>query len=110
MKSIPTKRIDDTDCITTDSKIVWQAANGSIPDGKILRTTCGTRGCLNIKHMYLEDSPAARRLTPQQVKDIRQQYASAEDKHGLQSQLAIKYNVSKTTIRRLLKGTNYKDI
>jgi hypothetical protein len=34
-------------------RLVWEAANGPIPAGKIIRCTCGTPRCVNAEHLEL---------------------------------------------------------
>ena len=100
----------ETGCITPSLDDLWKQTNGPIPEGKTLRRSCKNNSCLNVLHLELQDPVPARKLTADDAKQIRKAYREAENKHGLQKKFAERYGVSPSTIRRLLKGYNYKDV
>lgn len=41
-------------------RIIWQSLVGDLPAGKRVKTTCGTRDCVLIEHLYLAEKPEAK--------------------------------------------------
>jgi hypothetical protein len=100
--------------------------NGSIPDGLHVLHRCDNRRCVRGDHLFLgsnvdnmadmrqkgrsklcnrpgEDNHNAK-LTDAQVEDIRDRWASAEKRWGLQTALAREFGVSSTTVSLIVRG------
>lgn len=97
-------------------RVMYELANGPIPDGLELMHSCDNPSCINLAHlsigthkenMYDRDKKGRskqhtlRRLTDQQVSLIR---AS----NDTLSAIASEYNVSRTTIWKIKHGCVYK--
>lgn len=92
-------------------RMAWVLTHGEIPDGLWVLHSCDNRKCCNPKHLFLGTSDDNiqdklnkgrqmkgekqhfHKLTSADVIEIRKRYKS-----GLSQQLALEYNVSKTTI------------
>jgi hypothetical protein len=86
---------------------------GNIPNGMVVRHTCGNKLCCNPKHLYLARKPdyakgertASAKLTEEEVLWMR--------KHRdefYQYKLADKFCVSTATISKLLSGHTWRHV
>ena len=93
-------------------RIVWEIANGPVPDGKSVCHSCHNPLCCNPKHLYLGDpldnwndqlanGTKTRNLTEDQVREIR---SSKESTNAL----ARKFGVDKGSVSMARRGLSYK--
>ena len=92
-------------------RIAWLITNGEIPDGLLVRHKCRGR-CVNPLHLELgtvqdnvhdkrRDGTSAKKLTPEQVREIRARI------NETRTQLAIEYQVSIVTISHIMAGKRW---
>jgi len=79
--------------------------------------TCGNKLCVSPEHVIIEESSKIKRkryhcvnrkLTQEQVREIRKRYAEGE--WGIGMRLAKEYNVSQNTIYATINNKLYKEI
>ena len=109
-------------------RVAYEATNGPIPDGLLVRHTCDNRPCCNPAHLLVgtvADNSAdmvARgrgrgaeglsnwnaRLTPDEVAEIRRRHRPgihpARKTGGSTAELATEFGISKQYVRDLAKG------
>lgn len=101
----------------------WSKVNGPIPKGTVIKHSCDNRGCVNLNHLELGtqsdnlkemyergrqgkrnfpkgEKHHSTKLTQEQVNEIR----SMEYYKGFYSQMAVKYGVTRPTIRNIYTG------
>ena len=92
--------------------LLYKKFKGEIPDGLVIRHTCDNCRCCNLEHLILgtqkdniydiwERSRGSTILTKEKIKEV------ALDNTGNYSQLAKKYNVSRSMIERI-KGKKFR--
>lgn len=107
----------------TAHSIYWEAANGKIPDGKVIDHLCQNRLCVNPAHMELVTTAVniqrstKTHLTPDAVREIRQRYVPYKKGHrhspemrAIVKDLETKYNVSRDSIICAAKRKTWKNI
>jgi hypothetical protein len=86
-------------------------------NGTRVTRTCGNKLCVNPDHIVIEESSKIkrrryhcknRRLTQEQVREVRKRYAEGE--WGIGRKLAKEYNVSHNTIYATVYNRLYKEI
>lgn len=91
---------------------VWEAANGPIPKGMVIRHRCDNRPCFRLSHMEIgtvadnnRDAVerghmgASWKLTPSQMREMFDAYEAGVSKR----ELARRFDVSEGTIRNYIK-------
>lgn len=103
---------------TSAHRIAYVLKNGVIPIGKIVRHTCDTPTCCNpghlllgepkdnIRDMTLRGRGGNMKLTWEQVRDIRKEYATGNSSQRI---LAQKYNISRGAITGILRLHSWKE-
>jgi len=100
----------------------WELHNGPIPKGLSVLHKCDVPACVNPNHLFLgtqvdnlKDMVAKNRhakgqpssLTPERVRQLRKDYAADADP-GRVRRVATKYNVSLSSIRRIVANEVWK--
>lgn len=91
---------------------IWEILFGPIPNGLVVYTTCGTKGCVNPAHLacgYMADanrSAVNTKLLPADIVEIRAAKKSAT--HATVDILAGRYGVSPITIREIWNGKSWR--
>lgn len=94
--------------------VIWEAANGQVPDGKEVLHACDVKHCVRLDHLSAgthDDNikDAARRgripreLSPAQVIEARKRYAAGVGA----TELARAFNVSFWNMRDVLRGRTF---
>lgn len=108
-------------------RIAYYLGKNSDPHGLCVCHSCDNRGCVNPSHLWLgtaadntkdmykkgrnKNNGVPRKLTQEQVLEIRSAYVKNKDKNGFSNaSLAKKYNVSATTIIVIRKQISWKRI
>ena len=88
-------------------RVSWLIEGNTIPEGYILRNTCGNRKCVNTEHLetvLVEENWINRKLTTTQILAIR----ANTDKS--QTELAKEYGVKPSTIYTIVNKKTWKSI
>src|SRR5690606_2463105 len=90
-------------------RCAWYAEHGPVPEGFVLRHTCGIRDCVNVEHLRLvrrgswnkgaRGRPA--KLSAAQINEVRQRYAAGGTTYRA---LGAAYGVSHVTVANIVKG------
>jgi len=103
-------------------RLVWEEANGEIPEGHIIRHTCRNRNCYNINHLELgtysqnnsidrvrdgtdengEKSPS-HKLTTQQRNEIKEL-----SKKETQREIAARFGICQGLVSMIVNGKRRK--
>lgn len=99
-------------------RAAWELANGPIPDGMDILHRCDNPPCADPEHLFLGDDSdnqqdarhkgrrGSDKLTPDDVRAIREQYAA-----GVQGKvLAPLYGVSRATISLVVNRKAWRDV
>jgi len=115
-------------------RVSWELANGPIPDKIDVLHRCDNPPCVRPDHLFLGTQlennrdcikkgraiagRANRKLTPEQVREIRENYSltthpiknahRGQPNPNSQMSLAKKYHVTRELIRETVKGRNWK--
>ena len=102
-------------------RLTWESEHGAIPDGMCVLHSCDNPPCFNVDHLFLgthaenmadmkrkgrniNQAFSQAKLTPEQVKSIREQI----DSGVMLTKIATKYGVHKNTIGDIKWGRNWK--
>lgn len=108
-------------------RLVYELANGSIPDGQVVRHKCDNMACINIQHLELGtqkqnvhdmlergranhakgESHGRAKLTRAQVEEIRNRHIPRKHGCGCRA-LAREYQVSPSTVVDIINRTHWK--
>jgi hypothetical protein len=94
-------------------RVAWMAVNGPIPDGGQILHHCDNRACIRASHLYLGTNDdnvrdrvmrmrSARKLTDEEVAEIRSLYGERGVGGVSGEDLARQYGVSKSLISRII--------
>ncbi len=85
------------------SRLAWVNIHGPIPKSKVVRQSCGHKGCIEVSHMFLgrkrgEGHPLVK-LTEE---DVRKILSIPRKERPSSSKLALDHGVSRRTINNVL--------
>lgn len=96
----------------------WEQVNGPRPKGMNMLHRCDVRNCVNPAHLFLgtqaenmkdaqrKGRTACRKLTDDQVREIRKELSAGV----MQKDLAPRYGVSRTVIYKINGGFSYVEV
>ena len=88
-------------------RVVWEAAYGSIPDGRAVKTTCSNTLCIALSHLYVRPERVRRlRLLPQTVRAIRRWARCGKSRHLI----ARRFSVSELYVNKIVRGEVRRDV
>lgn len=102
------------------ARIYWMLEHGAIADDSLLVRTCGMRLCVNPEHGRLADrrehaaqtvgTPGSSQLVWARVREIRETLnAGVEDPAETMREFAIKFSVSETAIKQIVRNKVWHD-
>ncbi|KKM73354.1 hypothetical protein LCGC14_1411270 [marine sediment metagenome] len=106
-------------------RIMYELFNGPIPAGLVVRHNCHNRLCVNLDHLLLgtqkeniHDSiragrhpmPNARKLTPNQVLEIRRRAIGSGHYKAFTVKLGAEYGISHQTIQDVILRRTWKTL
>lgn len=107
-------------------RVAYELTYGPIPEGLFVCHACDNRKCVNPAHLFLgtaadnardmfvknRQSNGGRKLTPEEVRDIRIRYKRGRGRiiHGNSRALAREFGVDQSVIQAVAQGKRYKHI
>ena len=96
--------------MTSAARVIWEEVKGPVPEGYQVDHTCSNPRCVNLEHLqlltpYENNSQGHRKLTKEQVREIRQRLGTCT-----KAQLAREFNVSFMTITYIEREKTWKEV
>ena len=101
------------------SRVAWELAHGPIPEGQCVLHVCDNGLCINVAHLFLgtqrdniadmvaKNRSPNRKLTPEQVRAIRERYAQGG---ATLHKLGEEYGVSHAAISLAVRKKTYANV
>jgi hypothetical protein len=104
-------------------RVVYEFYVGPIPRGMFLCHKCDTPACVNPAHMFVgtvkdnaldmvrkgrvpKGRDTSKKMTPELVRELRQQAAQGVNFH----ELARRFPISRTSVRTIVRGETWKEV